>query len=143
MKPERAFKTAWFSKAARKALITNDELCIAIQQVRLGQADDLGGGVFKKRLSRNMYRSIVLARGGRYWIYVYLFAKKDRANIDVDELKSFRALAHLYARKTEASIAKGTSDQGILEISMTKMRKYKSDAFEAIHSSVGGMYRAD
>jgi hypothetical protein len=46
----RAFKTARFSKDAKKARIKDAELCLAIQQVFLGQADDLGGGVFKKRL---------------------------------------------------------------------------------------------
>jgi hypothetical protein len=48
----RAFKTAWFEKAAHKAEITDTELCKAIKQVRLGQCDDLGGGVFKKRLNK-------------------------------------------------------------------------------------------
>ena len=38
----RAFKTAWFTKAARKARIKDDELCEAIEEVRKGQADDLG-----------------------------------------------------------------------------------------------------
>ena len=60
------FKTAWFSKAARKAFISDPELCAAIAEVMLGQADDLGGGVYKKRLSKNNYRSIVLARVGRF-----------------------------------------------------------------------------
>jgi hypothetical protein len=46
----RVFKTAWFAKAVRKALISDDELCLAMRQVMLGQADDLGGGVYKKRL---------------------------------------------------------------------------------------------
>jgi hypothetical protein len=58
----RAFKTAWFTKAARKARIEDDELCEAIEEVRKGQADDLGGGVFKKRLNKNMHRSIILAK---------------------------------------------------------------------------------
>ena len=62
----RTFKTAWFAKAARKALIGDDALCAAIEQVRLGQADDLGGGVFKKRLDKNRHRSIVVAKGRRY-----------------------------------------------------------------------------
>lgn len=57
-----------------------------------GQADDLGGGVFKKRLNKNMHRSIILAKFGSYWMYQYLFAKKDRANIDDEELKEFRLL---------------------------------------------------
>ena len=33
-------------------------------QVMLGQADDLGGGMFKKRLSKNQYRSLILAVAG-------------------------------------------------------------------------------
>lgn len=65
-----------------------------------GQADDLGGGVFKKRLNDNLHRSIVLAKGGRYWVYAYLFAKQDRASIAPDELAAFRKLADAYARKT-------------------------------------------
>lgn len=72
----------------------------------LGQCDDLGGGVYKKRLGRNLYRSIILARGGRFWVYVYLFAKQDRANIDDDELAAFRDLAAVYARKIDAEIAR-------------------------------------
>ena len=81
-KVARVFKTAWFAKAARKARIKNEELCEAIQEVMKGQADDLGGGVFKKRLNKNRHRSIILAKGGRYWIYAFLFAKQDRANIE-------------------------------------------------------------
>ncbi|MDP1691244.1 MAG: type II toxin-antitoxin system RelE/ParE family toxin [Burkholderiaceae bacterium] len=42
--PSRVFKTAWFTRAARKARIGDGELCVAIQQVMAGQADDLGGG---------------------------------------------------------------------------------------------------
>jgi len=63
---ERTFKTAWFSKAARKARISDKAVCKAIEQVARGQADDLGGGVFKKRLNDNMHRSIVLAKAGEY-----------------------------------------------------------------------------
>ena len=69
---QRVFKTAWFTRAARKAHIRDDELCEAIREVMLGQADDLGGGVFKKRLNKNMHRSIVLAKGGKYWFFAYL-----------------------------------------------------------------------
>ncbi len=61
---QRTFKTAWFSKAAKKARIDDAELCKAVQQVMQGQAIDLGGGVFKKRLNENSHRSIILARSG-------------------------------------------------------------------------------
>ena len=112
----RTFKTAWFSKAARKARIKDGELCEAIQEVMKGQADDLGGGVFKKRLNKNMHRSIILAKGGRYWIYEYLFAKKDRTNIENDELEDFRTLAKSYATLSDKQIAQLLEDKDLKEI---------------------------
>ena len=112
----RTFKTAWFSKAARKALIADGELCEAVAQVRKGQCDDLGGGVFKKRLDRNRHRSIVLAKGKRFWVYAFLFAKKDRANIADDELAAFRDLARLYDRRTDAEIEQELRAKVLVEI---------------------------
>ena len=96
--------TAWFSKAARKALIAESELCQAAQQAALGQADDLGGGVFKKRLNKNEHRAIILTKGRDFWIYEYLFAKKDMENIDKAELKAFRMLAKSYATLAQRQI---------------------------------------
>ena len=116
LRPFRVFKTAWFSKAARKMRIGDVELCAAIQQVVQGQADDLGGGVFKKRLNDNMHRSIVLAKGRRYWVYEYLFAKQDRDNIDDDELASFRALAKAYDGMTERQVNELVIDKHFVEI---------------------------
>jgi hypothetical protein len=58
--------------------------------------DDLGGGVFKKRLDKNRSRSIILAKGRVHWVYEYLIAKKDRDNIDDKELAAFRKLARAY-----------------------------------------------
>ncbi len=98
---QRIFMTAWFSKAVRKAHITESELCRAALQVTLGQADDLGGGVFKKRLSKNDSRAIILTKRRDFWIYEFLFAKKDMANIDKEELRAFRTLAKSYTALTE------------------------------------------
>jgi hypothetical protein len=50
---QRVFKTAWFAKTARKERIPEAELRAAVREILRGQADDLGGGVFKKRLQRN------------------------------------------------------------------------------------------
>ena len=112
----RAFKTAWFSKVARKAGIGDRALIAAIREVMQGQADDLGGGVFKKRLNKNMHRSIVLAKGGRHWIFAYLFAKKDRANIDDDELAEFRKLAQAFGRMTESELRAALKQGDLLEL---------------------------
>jgi hypothetical protein len=115
-KPDRAFKTAWFAKEARKAKIADEVLCRAIRQVMLGQADDLGGGVYKKRLNDNMHRSIIVAKAGRHWIYAYLFAKKDRENIAPDELVAFKKLAKDYIAASDASLAAQLRDNELLEI---------------------------
>ncbi|MEA2999546.1 MAG: hypothetical protein QOK17_1379 [Sphingomonadales bacterium] len=112
----RTFRTKWFSKAARKALITDRQLCEAIEQVRKGQADDLGGGVYKKRLDKNRYRGIILAKGGALWVYEYLFAKKDRANIEEDELDAFRKLAAGYAVLNAQQLQQLLDDDDLMEI---------------------------
>ena len=112
----RAFKTARFSKDSKKAKIKDIELCLGIQQVLLGQVDDLGGGVFKKRLNSNLHRSIILAKGGNYWIYEYLFAKKDRSNIADDELLAFRLLANSYAGLTEQQVSQLLVNGDFVEI---------------------------
>ena len=112
----RSFKTKWFAKAARKALITDAELCQAIAEVQLGQADDLGGGVFKKRLDKNRQRSIILARGVHYWVYEYLFAKKDRANIDAQQLQDLRKIARAYAKLSDDQLTQLIASEEFVEI---------------------------
>lgn len=79
-----------------------------------GQADDLGGGVFKKRLNDNLHRSIVLAKAGSLLVFVFLYAKKDRANIGSDELTAFRRLAQAYAGITKSELARAL-DEGELQ----------------------------
>lgn len=113
---DRVFKTARFSKDARKAKINDRLLCYAIAQVIAGQADDLGGGVFKKRLNDNLHRSIILAKGARHWIYEFLYAKKDRDNISDDELLAFRLLAKSYAGLTEQQLSQLLALGDLLEI---------------------------
>ena len=81
-----------------------------------GQAVDLGGGVYKKKLNKNQHRSIVLAKGGDYWIYEYLFAKNDRDNIDDAELEMFRLLAKSYEGLKKTQLAQLLEDKHLLEI---------------------------
>lgn len=92
----RLLKTKRFTTQAGKALISDAALVAAFNEILAGQADNLGGGVWKKRLNNNRHRSIVLARGGRYWIYQFLFAKQDQSNISQAELAAFRELAKGY-----------------------------------------------
>jgi hypothetical protein len=59
---------------------------------------------------------IIIAKGGKYWVYTYLFAKKDRENIDPKELADFRDLADLFANKTDTDIEKELNGNKLEEI---------------------------
>ena len=87
-----------------------------IQRVMLGQGDDLGGGVFKERLGKNQYRSIVLARTDQYWVYEYLVGKQNRANIADDELADFRRLVKAYAVLTTQRVSRLIQENYWMEI---------------------------
>jgi hypothetical protein len=81
-----------------------------------GQADDLGGGVFKKRLNKNDHRAIILSKGCDFWIYEYLFAKNDRDNINDAELKAFRMLVKSYLALTANQLQALVSEKHWIEI---------------------------
>nr|WP_318429951.1 type II toxin-antitoxin system RelE/ParE family toxin [Iodobacter sp. CM08] len=112
----RIFKTDSFSKEAKKSDIADKVLCAAIKEIQLGQADDLGRGVWKKPLNKNQDRSIILAKGGKYWIFQYLFHKKDRENIDQAELKEFKKLAKIFEKITTAQIVALLEHKDLVEI---------------------------
>ena len=100
----RLFKAKRFAMHAGKAWIDDDELREAFVEMLNGQADNLGGGVWKKRLNANRHRSIVLAKGGGYWVYQFLYAKKDQSNINQAELIGFRKMAKTYQGLTEMQV---------------------------------------
>jgi len=97
-------------------LIGDDELCQAIAAVKLGHADNLGGGVFKKRLQQNRERAIILAKGGKNWIYTFLFAKQDQANLSESELEGFRDLAKHYSLISNETLNRLITVQELVEI---------------------------
>lgn len=112
----RVFKTRWFSKAASKAKIKDADLCKAIKEVAEGKADDLGGGVYKKRLNQNRHRSIIVAKGRHCWMYEFLYAKKDMDNISDQELENFRLLAKAYSGLNEQQVKALLQEQMLVEI---------------------------
>ena len=72
--------------------------------------------MFKKRLNKNRSRAIILAKGGEHWVYQYLYAKKDRVNINDDELEAFRKLAKSYEKLNDQQIEQLVKDGAFVEI---------------------------
>ena len=113
----RVYKAKAFARTARRARISDVELCRVIANAFAGQGvADLGGGVIKVRLNKNEHRSIILMKGGDLWFYEYLFAKKDRENIEDDELAAFKLLAGGYARLTAMQLLDLTNGGDLIEI---------------------------
>jgi len=54
----------------------------------------------------------------RGWIFAYLFAKKDRANIDDDddELADFKKLAQAFGRMTDTELRAALNQGDLLEL---------------------------
>src|SRR5690606_13848746 len=92
-------------------------LCRAIREVMQCQyAADLGGGVYKKRLNKNMHRSIILAKCGNRWVYEYLFDKNERDNIEEDQEVLYKTLAKTYAMLTAAQLDALVVNRDLVEI---------------------------
>lgn len=70
----------------------------------------------KNRLDKNRSRSIILAKGGRRWVFEYLFTKKDRENIEDDELVEFRKLATVYEVLTDPQLKELIENSDWMEI---------------------------
>ncbi|VWB96417.1 toxin RelE [Burkholderia lata] len=112
----RVFKTKWFHKAARKSGIADAELCRAAQEPARSQGIELGSNVWKKRLDGNRQRSIVLSKVGRASVFVFLFAKRDRDDIDERELRAFRKLAADIGCRSDTEIATLIALKELVEI---------------------------
>jgi len=96
----RVFKAKLFSKFATRERITDASLVEAIDRAVRGLIDaDLGGGVIKQRVARpgqgrsGGYRTLIAYRSGEFAVFLFGFAKSDRANIDAEELETLHAIA--------------------------------------------------
>ena len=98
----RVFKTSWFGKFARKEQISDAALCEAVGRAETGLVDaDLGGGLLKQRVARpgagrsGGYRTILIFRSSVRAVFVFGFAKSDRANLTAQEEAVYRAAVKL------------------------------------------------
>ena len=112
----RVYKLKAFARFQRKERIVDASLAKAAQAADAGLVDaDLGGGLIKQRVARagqgkrGGYRTVIAFRRGDRAVFLYGFAKSERANIDEDELEAWRGVARAYlgldAHGLEAAIA--------------------------------------
>lgn len=107
----RIFKNKWITKFADQQGISDSDLIYAAQRAESGRIDaDLGGGVIKQRIARKGqgksggYRSLILFKRGSRAFFVYAFAKSDRENISIQELKDLKSLAAIITQCSDAEL---------------------------------------
>lgn len=115
----RIFKTKWFCRYAKGERITDSMLCEAIERAERGLIDaDLGGYVIKQRIGKEGrgrskgYRVLIAFVTQKRAVFMYGFAKNDRANVDDDELQSLKEMASAWIgaenKIIEQSLSNGT-----------------------------------
>jgi hypothetical protein len=107
----RIFKNRWFAKFARREAITDTALREAIDRANAGLVDaDLGSGLIKQRVARagqgrsGGYRTIIVFRAGERAVFLFGFAKNNRANLNAEELAAYRNAAKVILGLTQQEV---------------------------------------
>ena len=107
----RIYANRWFAKFAAKEKISDATLADAVHRAEFGLIDaDLGSGLFKQRIARQGggksggYRSILIFRSGERAVFVFAFAKSDKANLSAAELKVYRKAASIMLELGESEM---------------------------------------
>jgi len=116
--------TKGFARFARKAGLASDSLQAAAVDVAAGDHDaDLGGGVFKQRVARRGggksggFRTIILFKVGGHSFFAHGFAKNEKANVSVRELKALKQLAAVYLGLSDDEVATAVAAGELIEVS--------------------------
>lgn len=117
-------KTKVFARWSRKNRVTDAMLLRAVEEIQGGlyEADLGGGGLFKKRVARTGQgkrggtRVLLATNLGGRWVFVYGFAKNERANIAPDEEEALKKLAAHYLKMTAAQMAAAEAAGELLEV---------------------------
>lgn len=121
----RVFKNKWFNHWTRHEEIADAVLLKAAEEIAGGLVEaDLGGGLFKKRLPRQGggksggYRVLVGYKkpNAERIIFLYAFAKSDKANISDREKSALIFAAESFVSATDERVAVLLSTNVIWEV---------------------------
>ncbi len=119
----RIFKTKTFARWMRKEGLKDARLLNAIREMEDGQFDsNLGGNVYKKRIAlpgrgkRGSVRTLIVFDSGDRAFFIFGFAKNERANIDVLELRALKLMAKTLLEKSNTKLKKDLEASVIVEV---------------------------
>ncbi|HEY1245776.1 MAG TPA: type II toxin-antitoxin system RelE/ParE family toxin [Hyphomicrobiaceae bacterium] len=99
----RVYATREFSRLSTKFRVDDDRLCDAVARAGRGLIDaDLRAGLIKQRIARpgqgrsGGWRALAAFRSSHRCVFLYVFAKNERDNIEDDELAHWHKVAKAY-----------------------------------------------
>ena len=117
------FKTKWLARFAKHEGITDASLREAIARAERGLVDaDLGSGLIKQRVARRGkgrsggFRMLIAYRLKKRAVFLYGFAKNERANIGADELLTAREIASSWLAADTGRIARALAEGELQEV---------------------------
>ena len=119
----RVFKVRKFARFQRGERMSDAALCRAVRDAEAGLVDaDLGHGLIKQRVARpgqgkrGGYRTIIAFRIGERSVFLFGFAKSDRANLTADELASLAELGGNWLKANDEKIKEAIVADELTEV---------------------------
>jgi len=119
----RAFVVKAFGRFQRREKIADAMLCAALDNAQKSFIDaDLGGDIIKQRVARTGqgksggYRVLIAFRRGQRAVFLYGFAKNERANLRPDQLAKLKLYARRWLGLDEEQIAHAIGDGDLCEV---------------------------
>ena len=116
-------ETKWLVRWARRERIADRSLREAIERAERGLVDaGLGGGIIKQRVAREGqgrsggYRMLVAYRVGQRAVFLFGFAKRERENIDADELLTLREIGAAWLAADPSRIMQAVEEGALQEV---------------------------
>jgi hypothetical protein len=120
----RVFKTRYFNRWMEKTELTDALLLNAVEEMEHGLIDaDLGGGVFKKRVSlpnrgkSGSVRTLIATNKNDRWFFMLGFEKNQRDNINEKEFRFLKDFAADLLAISEPRLLNSLKSKDLLEIS--------------------------
>jgi len=119
----RIYKNRWFAKYASREGISDAAIISAVDQANSGLIDaDLGASLIKQRVARDGggksggYRTLVFFRHGERAVFAFGFAKNSKANLNADELRTYKLAAKIVLALTQAQVDTEVGEGRLFEV---------------------------
>jgi hypothetical protein len=120
----RVYRLKAFGRFQRRERIADKALARAVRGAESGLVDaDLGGGLIKQRVARpgqgksGGYRTIIAYQRGDRAVFLFGFAKNERASLDDDELAYWQLVGRSYLGLDDNGLEAAIAEDELTEVS--------------------------